>query len=95
MVESFHIPRPLSDEALRLLTSLPMKEIERRLLAPIPAPIPVSERLPGPKDCDAESCCWRWNTIGRLWTRQQYARKWYEFHSHWLPAHALPLPEVE
>lgn len=167
VAESWHIPRALSDEALRLLTSLPMEEIERRLrapmasdgevaelvvalradaecvaaeqpdlmqltdkqltraadllerqaaaapvarlpkdaqviepanhtiLVPVPAPVPVCERLPGPEDCDAESCCWRWNTIGRLWTRQQYARKWYEFHTHWLPAHALPLPEVK
>jgi len=29
--ESWHIPRALSDEALRLLSSLPMDEIERRL----------------------------------------------------------------
>ena len=34
MGESFHIPRALSDEALRLLTSLPMEEIERRLRVP-------------------------------------------------------------
>jgi len=34
VVESFHIPRALSDEALRLLTSLPMDEIERRLRVP-------------------------------------------------------------
>lgn len=49
VIHSWHLPRALSDEALRLLTSLPMDEIERRLLAPIPAPIPVSERLPLPE----------------------------------------------
>ena len=57
-------------------------------------PVSVSERLPGPEDCDAEHYCWRWNAIGRLWARQPLARKWYEFESHWLPAHALPLPEA-
>lgn len=57
-----------------------------------PAPVPVSERLPGPEDCDAEHYCWRWNTIGRLWAKQPMARRWYDFESHWLPAYALPLP---
>lgn len=27
-------------------------------------PIPVSERLPGPEDCDAEGHCWWWRTDG-------------------------------
>lgn len=60
-----------------------------------PAPVPVSERLPGPGDCDADDYCWRWNTIGGLWARQPLARSWYEFESHWLPATALPLPAGE
>lgn len=34
VVESWHLPRALSDEALRLLTALPMDEIERRLRVP-------------------------------------------------------------
>lgn len=59
-----------------------------------PQPVSVHERLPGPEDCDAEHYCWRWNTIGGLWARQPLARRWYDFESHWLPAHALPLPEV-
>ena len=62
---------------------------------PAAAPVPVSERLPGPEDCDAEGYCWRWNTIGGLWARQSLGRSWYEFESHWLPAHALPVPTVE
>lgn len=37
VVESWHLPRALSDEALRLLTSLPMEEIERRLRVPVEA----------------------------------------------------------
>jgi hypothetical protein len=57
-------------------------------------PIPLSERLPGAEDCDAEGRCWfssclnadgRWNLEDR--TSGLNAR-WY---SHWLPAHDLPL----
>ena len=62
---------------------------------PAAAPVPVSERLPGPEDYDAEGYCWRWNTIGGLWARQSLGRSWYEFESHWLPAHALPVSTVE
>lgn len=96
VVESWHVPRALSDKALRLITSLPMDEIERRLLVPVLRPIPVSERLPEPKDCDAEGRCW-WGDAGD----DQFVPSWRlceqpdDTHfTHWLPAHALPLPEV-
>ena len=59
---------------------------------PAPVPVPVDERLPGPEDCDKEGYCWRWNTIAGSWARQPISRRWYAFESHWLPAHALPLP---
>jgi hypothetical protein len=51
-------------------------------------PVPVSERLPGPEDCDAEGMCWWWCHRHESW----------EFHSsqdhymHWLPHWALPVP---
>lgn len=70
-------------------------DLLQRLSPPVLVPVPVSEGLPGSEDCDAEHYCWRWNTIGGLWTRQPLVRKWYEFESHWLPAHALPLPGQE
>ena len=60
-----------------------------------PEPVPVSERLPGPEDCDENGYCWRWNTIAGVWSRQHFARHWYEFESHWLPATGLPLPAGE
>ena len=67
------------------------------ILAPIPTPIPVSERLPRPEDCDAEGRCW-WGDAGD----DQFVPSWRlceqpdDTHfTHWLPAHALPLPEVE
>lgn len=58
-----------------------------------PQPIPVSERLPCLEDCDAEGRCW-FHSVGRTW------KDWYllraasatETETHWLPAHALPLP---
>jgi hypothetical protein len=61
---------------------------------PTITPIPISERLPAPEDCDADGRCWfssclnadgRWN----LEDRTSGMNGWY---SHWLPAHALPLP---
>ena len=61
-----------------------------RLGRPAITPIPVSERLPGAEDCDAE---------GRLYA--VYNGRWFQIDlsclveggfSHWLPAHALPLP---
>lgn len=57
-----------------------------------PQPVPVSERLPGPKDCDAIGCCW-WYSASHGW--ELYHREnGLGTSTHWLPAHALPLPEV-
>jgi len=61
-----------------------------------PQPVPVSERLPGPEDCDAEGRCWmlskckpEWRLISAEDPGVPHLR--YAF-SHWLPAQALPLP---
>lgn len=74
-----------------------IESVNRIILAPIPAPIPVSERLPEPEDCDAEGRCW-WGDAGD----DQFVPSWRlceqpdDTHfNHWLPAHALPLPEVK
>lgn len=79
---------------------LPVVDFARGVLArwgrPAIEPVPVSERLPGRKDCDAEGCCWAigkrgdWmcvHTIGRSWSNPIY--------THWLPHWALPVPGVE
>lgn len=58
-----------------------------------PQPIPVSERLPGPEDCDAEGRIWiHMPDIGTApsW-RLVDPREIGPYHSHWLPAHALPV----
>jgi len=152
MTESWYIPRALSDEALRLLTALPMEEIERRLRMDGPAgherptddgevaklveamreqaddarqyttfyllhcaadllerqalrPISVSERLPGPTDClpwpgepSADPWCWLGSNVDGDWGWEQRSAKSLSYHNeftHWLPAHALPLPEFD
>jgi hypothetical protein len=56
-----------------------------------PTPIPVAERLPGERDCDAEGRCWLATTQqpdGWVLDYPEQATNW----DHWLPFHALPLP---
>ncbi len=68
------------------------------ILVPVRAPIPVSERLPGPEDCDTEERCWFYtpacSVLCASWVLREpdSLRKW---ETHWLPAHALPLPEFQ
>jgi hypothetical protein len=63
-------------------------------------PVPVSERLPGPEDCDAMGRCW-WFTPRdgnpapfRSADWSLYAG-WRQKFTHWLPHHALPVPGAE
>jgi hypothetical protein len=56
------------------------------------APVPVSERLPGPEDCLDEG--WAWFFSPRVGWRQAVLPVSPAF-THWLPAHALPLPAEE
>jgi hypothetical protein len=66
-----------------------------------PQPIPVSERLPGEGDCDAEGRCWllhvdklgllEWHFLNRYPSLDSYS---YYGYTHWLPHHAIPLPQV-
>lgn len=56
---------------------------------PAPQPVPVSDRLPGPGDCDAEGECYWFNPKGSgAWYQNTYQGN----YTHWLPAHALPMP---
>ena len=63
------------------------------ILAPIPTPIPVCERLPG------DQLCWWFESdedcgYGSNWTLLRI-RGSATGYTHWLPANALPLPEVD
>jgi len=68
--------------------------------APAPAvvPVAVSERLPGEGDRDAEGRCWLLSKVEIEWRLLNVANSGvphlkYCF-SHWLPAHAIPLPQA-
>lgn len=52
-------------------------------------PVPVSERLPGPEDCDGEGKVWGIAELN-AWMRVHHSMisRW----KAWLPANALPLP---
>jgi len=60
---------------------------------PTPQPVAVSERLPGPEDCDEKGRCW--------WHRYTPTKEWHlqrvyiGRYNYWLPANALPTPELE
>ena len=60
---------------------------------PAITPIPVSERLPTPEDCDVEGCCWAIGKSGHWMNVYVESRDWScPVYTHWLPFHALPLP---
>jgi hypothetical protein len=55
-------------------------------------PVPVSERLPGPEDCDDEDECWWFDPASDgAWYIDTYQGN----YTHWLPHHALPVPQQE
>jgi hypothetical protein len=56
-------------------------------------PVSVSERLPGPEDCDAEGRCWWWDEDDDMWRLSEH-RPCILCCTHWLPWHALPVPSA-
>jgi hypothetical protein len=58
-----------------------------------PQPVAVSERLPGPEDCDAEGRCWWYGEGGDMvgWTLDAEGLSYYRA-KYWLSAQALPVP---
>jgi len=75
------------------------RDMVRQALArwgsPAITPVPISERLPGPEDCDAEGRCWWGNAGGGgfvpSWRLCQRPGKPY--FTHWLPHWVLPVPQ--
>ena len=57
-------------------------------------PVPVSESLPGPEDCDGDGRCWWWDEDDDKWRLSEH-RPWLLCWTHWLPHWALPVPGVE
>jgi hypothetical protein len=77
--------RPFRPSAILTAPSLPF--------APIPRPIPLTEREPGPDDMDAidYDCCY-WGD----WQEDHWIWKWgsgpWRDETHWLPASVQVLP---
>lgn len=67
------------------------------IAARLPQPIPVSERLPGPEDCDEDCMLWLYTPdiidpeVGS-WTWAYVDNDRDTDVTHWLPHWALPLP---
>ena len=63
-----------------------------------PQPVAVSERLPGPEDCNEQGRCWMFGNVEGDWrlisTINPGIPKLKYCFSHWLPANALPTPEA-
>jgi hypothetical protein len=75
--------------------------------APASNPVPVSERLPGPEDCDAEGGCWWWHPdhkeddfddgwilLDPKWAGGRRDSDDSLIYTHWLPHWALPVPAI-
>jgi hypothetical protein len=64
-------------------------------------PVPVAERLPGPEDCDAEGRCWLHGLhlfggeAAWVFGYPAWAQRFTDVYSHWLPHHALSVPQQE
>ena len=84
--------------AFRIILNRHCVDHARAVLArwgrPAPQPVPVSERLPEPGDCDAKGMCWWYCAPAERWLRCGIPKpdRSSHVHTHWLPAHALPLP---
>jgi hypothetical protein len=73
-----------------------------RYARPAIEPVPVSERLPGPEDCDAEGHCWLFRValdgVGDWHQKKPHpSAESSQFfrETHWLPHWVLPVPGVE
>lgn len=68
-------------------------------------PVPVSERLPGPEDCNAEGGCWFWHPghkeddfidgwilLDSKWAGSRRDSDDSLIYTHWLPHWVLPVP---
>jgi hypothetical protein len=78
--------------------ALIIEPAEYTLLVPVAQPVPVSERLPVPEDCDEQGRCWLGGhqmgngTPTWLLGYPAWAERFPDVHRFWLPANALPLP---
>ena len=102
MAEQEGIDSTPAKGVLRIILNRHVVDLARAVLARwgrlAAAPVPLSERLPGPEDCDEQGRCWLpWHQMGNgtpTWILgyPAWAKRFPDVHRFWLPAHALPLP---
>ena len=74
---------------------------------PANEPVPVSERLPGPEECNAEGGCWWWHPghkeddfidgwilLNPKWAGSRRDSDDSLIYTHWLPHWVLPVPAI-
>jgi hypothetical protein len=104
MAEQEGIDSTPAKGVLRIILNRHVVDLARAVLARwgrlAAAPVPVSERLPGPEDCDEQGRCWLGGhqmgngTPTWLLGYPAWAERFPDVHRFWLPAHALPTPEA-
>jgi len=62
----------------------------------VPVPVAVSERLPEPEECTAQGWCWVLYRNFPTWSLEPPLGQdgKHTGYTHWLPAHAIPLPQA-
>jgi hypothetical protein len=95
--------------AMRIILNRHAVNHARAVLArwgtPAIEPVPVSERMPEPEDCDAEGGCWWWHPdhkeddfidgwilLDPKWAGSRRDSDDSLIYTHWLPHWALPVP---
>ena len=95
---------PKASTACRIILNCHAVSHVRAVLArwscPTPQPVPVSERLPGPEDCDEQGRCWWFSQAdppGDWYLDLPVPAKAIPCYgiTHWLPANALPIPSAQ
>ena len=77
-----------------------IRELTAPLRHPTPQPVPVSERLPGPEDCDEQGRCWlggdQLASGSPTWILgyPAWASRFPDVHYCWLPHYTFPTPET-
>jgi hypothetical protein len=93
--------------AERAATIHGLRAVLARYGTPTTQPVPVSERLPGAEDCDAEGRCWWWHPahieddfdndwvlLNPEWAGGRRDSDDSLIYTHWLSANALPTIEA-
>lgn len=90
--ETLHLPGAELSKQLRTAPFLLTRAADLLERLSPPQLVPVSERLPGPEDCDAQGRCWHFAPAEGFGAAGWSFYQGSEDDTHWLPAHALPLP---